>query len=145
MLEWRFPFMMERASKVIRQLRLSGEIITPEQMAVAVWPHAAGDRIAAYARAAKLVRTRLIVEVPDATWQRQLFSLSGFILRNLARNLGPGIVEEVEFRVVPRRREPGRASTADASSAPLFADEADAIADPVLRGLYKASRKKALA
>jgi len=51
-------------------------------------------------------------------------------------------VEDLEFRVVPRRREPQRA----AQSAPaLLADEADAIADPVLRGLYKASRTKARA
>ena len=64
------------------------------------------------------------------------------IVRNLERQLGPEIVEDLEFRVVPRRREPQRA----AQSAPaLVADEADAIADPVLRGLYKASRTKALA
>jgi Dna[CI] antecedent, DciA len=136
---------MERASKVIRKLSLSGDIITPEQMALAVWPHAVGKRIAAQTRAAKLVRTRLVIEVPDATWQRQLFALSGFIVRNLTKDLGPGIVEDVEFRVVPRRREPARALTATPASAPLFADEADAIADPVLRDLYKLSRKRALA
>jgi hypothetical protein len=43
---------------------------------------------------------------------------------------------------MPRRREPARATTA--VPAPLF-DEADAIADPVLRGIYRASRKKAQA
>jgi len=145
MLEWRFHSIMERASRVIRQLSLSGDIITPEQMALAVWPHAVGKRIAVYTRAAKLVRRRLMVEGPDAMWQRQLFTLTGFILRNLAKDLGSGVVEEVEFRVEPRRREPGRAIAADASSTPLFADEADAIADPVLRGIYKLSRKKALA
>jgi hypothetical protein len=135
---------MERASKLIRQLSLSGEIITPEQMALAVWPDAVGKRLASYTRAAKLVRTRLVVEVPDSTWQRQLFALTPFILRNLAKSLGPGLVDDVEFRVVPRRREPARAVTA-APAPPLFADEADAIADPVLRGIYKISRKKALA
>jgi hypothetical protein len=63
-------------------------------------------------------------------------------VRNLERQLGPDVVEDLEFRVVPRRREPQRA----ARSAPaLTADEADAIADPVLRGLYKASRTKARA
>ena len=41
---------------------------------------------------------------------------------------------------MPRRREPQRAAHSMAR-----ADEADAIADPVLRSIYKASRKKALA
>jgi hypothetical protein len=135
---------MERASKLIRALTHSGDIITPEQMALAVWPEAVGPKIATYTRAAKLVRTRLVVEVPDVTWQRQLFSLTHFIVRNLAKALGAGVVEDVEFRVVPRRREPERARAANPAATPLF-DDADAIADPVMRDLYKASRKKALA
>jgi len=134
---------MERASKVIRELSLSGAIITPEQMALAVWPDAVGKKIAAHTRAAKLVRTRLVVEVEDKTWQRQLFCLTHFIVRNLAKDLLAGMVDDIEFRVVPRRRDPARALSLD--NAPLFADDADAIADPVLRDLYKLSRKKALA
>src|SRR5712672_1213669 len=112
---------MERASKVIRKLSLSGDIITPEQMALAVWPDAVGKKIAAHTRAAKLVRTRLVVEVEDKTWQRQLFSLTHFIVRNLAKDLGAGLVEDIEFRVIPRRREPARALSMD--NAPLFADD----------------------
>jgi hypothetical protein len=128
---------------LIRQLARSGEIITPEQMALAVWPEAVGPKIAPSTRAAKLVRTRLVVEVPDATWRRQLFALTPFILRNLNRALGAGVVEELEFRVVPRRIQPDRAR--QAAPGTLFADDADAIADPVLRGIYKLSRKKAQA
>jgi predicted nucleic acid-binding Zn ribbon protein len=135
---------MERASKLIRQLSRSGEIITAEQMALAVWPEAVGNKIAPYTRAAKLVRTRLIVEVPDKTWQRQLFALTPFVVRNLAKALGAGVVEDVEFRVIPPRREPERAVAASASASPLF-DDADAISDPVMRDLYKRSRKRALA
>ena len=134
---------MERASKLIRQLTHSGEIITPEQMALAVWPAAVGGKIAPNTRAAKLVRTRLVVEVPDKTWQRQLFSLTPFVIRNLTKALGAGVVEDIEFRVVPPRREPERARAA-IPAAPLF-DDADAIADPVLRGIYKRARKRALA
>ena len=133
---------MERASKLIRGLRLSGDVITPEQLCCAAWKEAVGKKIAAHTRAARLVRTRLIVEVEDQTWQRQLFSLSRHILRNLEQTLGRGLVEDLEFRVVPRRREPQRAVEAVPA---LFADESDAIADPVLRSIYRASRKKALA
>jgi hypothetical protein len=133
---------MERASKLIRGLRLPGDTITAEELACAAWPDAVGKKIANHTRAAKLVRTRLVVEVEDRVWQRQLFALTGQIVRNLERHLGPGLVEEMEFRIVPRRREPQRANEALPA---LFRDEADAIADPVMRGIFKASRKKALA
>lgn len=133
---------MERASKLIRGLRLSPHVISAEELAIAAWPDAVGKKVASHTRAARMVRTRLVVEVEDATWQRQLFTLSGQILGKLEKSLGPGLVEDVEFRVVPRRREPQRARQAMPA---LFADDADGIADPVMRGIYKASRKKAQA
>ena len=133
---------MERLSKLIRGLRLPGEVITESDLACAAWAQAVGKRIAAHTRAAKLVRRRLVVEVEDRIWQQQLFVLSYQIVRNLERHLGPDVVEDLEFRVVPRRLEPRRAVL---SAAAVTADEADAIADPVLRGIYKASRTKALA
>jgi hypothetical protein len=132
---------MERASSFIRKLKLSGDMITGEELARAAWPEAVGKRIAAHTRAAKLVRTRLVVEVEDVTWQRQLFSLSRDILFNLERALGRGLVDDLEFRILPRRREP----VAARASVPGLFDDADAIADPVLRDLYKLSRKKAQA
>jgi predicted nucleic acid-binding Zn ribbon protein len=133
---------MERASKLIQGLRLPGNTITAEELACAAWPSAVGKRVAAHTRPAKMVRTRLIVEVEDHIWQRQLFALSSQIVNNLARHIGNGMVEELEFRIVPRRREPQRAAAALPG---LTADEADAIADPVLRSIYRASRKKAQA
>ena len=132
---------MERAGSLIRKLRLSGDVISGEQLALAAWPDAVGRRIANHTRAAKLVRTRLVVEVEDVIWKRNLFSLSRQILFNLQKHLGPGLVEDLEFRIVPRRREPSVAR----ASVPALLDEADAIADPVLRDLYKLSRKKAQA
>ena len=133
---------MERASKLIRGLRLSGDVITPEQLCCAAWPEAVGKKIAGHTRPAKLVRSRLVVEVEDQTWQRQLFALTPHILSNLDKTLGRGLVEDLEFRIVPRRREPVVARQAVPA---LLADDADAIADPVMRGLYKLSRKKAQA
>src|ERR1700730_4225741 len=97
---------MERARKLIRGLRLSGEVITPEQLACAAWPEAVGPKIASPTRPAKLVRTRLVVEVEDHTWQKQLFALTRQIIKNLDNTLGRGLVEDVEFRIVPRRRQP---------------------------------------
>jgi hypothetical protein len=131
---------MERASKLIRTLRLPGETITTEEIACALWPQAVGKKIAAHTRAARMVRERLVIEVEDRIWQRQLNALSRTILRNLERQLGAGVVDDLEFKVVPRRREPQRAH----ESAPgLFADDSNAIEDPVLRSIYRASRTKA--
>ncbi len=135
---------MERASKFIRDLPLAANTITPEELAVAAWPQAIGKRLAAYTRAVKLVRTCLHVEVDDAVWQRQLFTLSPLILRALAKHLGDGLVTQLHFPIMPRRREPQRATQAAPGSAPsLFADEAEAIADPVLRVIYRNARRKA--
>jgi predicted nucleic acid-binding Zn ribbon protein len=131
---------MERATKLIRGLKLSGETISDEQLVCAAWPVAVGRKIAAHARASRLVRTRLVIEVEDVIWRRQLMALGPQILSILERNLGRGLVEDLEFRVVPRRREPQRAT----SALPVM-DEAETIADPVLRKLYKVSRKKAQA
>ena len=132
---------MERASKLIRGLNLPVDAIQAEELARAAWRQAVGVRIAARTRATRMVRTRLIVEVEDKVWQRQLFALTRQILANLEKNLGPGLVEDLEFRIVPRRRGPQLAE--QAMNAP--ADEAELIADPVLRSIYRASRKKALA
>jgi hypothetical protein len=135
---------MERASKFIRAIGLPGGTITAGELACAAWPNAVGKRIAGHTRAARLVRSKLIVEVEDKIWQRQLFSLSPHILRNLVKAIGAGLIEELEFKVVPRRREPARATVSAPAQLPLL-DEADGIADPVLRGIYRSARKKALA
>lgn len=133
---------MERASKLIRGLKLPLDTLSGEELACAVWAQAVGKTIARHTRAARVVRTRLIVEVEDVTWRRNLNSLSNRIIWNLEQILGKGLVDALEFRVVPRRREPQRATEVMPG---LFADESNAIADPVMRGIYRASRKRALA
>src|ERR1035438_10642408 len=90
---------MERASKLIRGLRLSGDVITPEQLCCAAWPEAVGKKIAGHTRPAKLVRTRLVVEGEDHTWQRQLFALTPHILHNLDQTLGRGLVDRKSTRL----------------------------------------------
>ncbi len=129
--------MMEPAAKLIRGLGLPKDIISAEQLACAAWAAAVGRKVAVHTRAARLVGRRLVVEVEDAIWRRQLLALAPHIVNNLAKALGPSLVEDLEFRIMPRKREPQRA----ASSAP--ADEAEAILDPVLRSIYRTSRKRA--
>ncbi len=142
---------MERASKLFGGMQLPGGTISREELACAVWAGAVGKRIAAHARATRLVRSHLVIEVEDQIWRTQLMSLSAQILHNLEKSLGRGAVEHLEFRVVPLRREAQRAGNPQGTlpgararaSAPN--DEANGIADPVLRSIYRASRKKALA
>jgi hypothetical protein len=134
---------MERASRLFGKLTGGGGPIDVDALARAAWPLAVGKKVAARTRPARMVRTRMIVEVADLTWQRQLFALSGQILANLERHLGQGIVEDLEFRVMPPRRDAQRAEVAQPAHTAL--DDADQIADPVMRNMYKLARKRALA
>jgi predicted nucleic acid-binding Zn ribbon protein len=127
---------MQRAGRVLRAFDLA----TDEQVACAAWPSAVGKKIAVHTRAIQVVRTRLVIEVEDTTWQRQLFSLRQQILARLEQVLGKRSITELEFRVGVPKRAPQRA---EAGSRLL--DEADSITDPILRSLYRASRKRAQA
>jgi hypothetical protein len=133
---------MERASKLIRGLVLPGETFSQQELACAAWPNAVGKRVAMHTRAARLVRAKLVVEVEDHIWQRQLFALSRQILGNLVKSVGPGLIEDLEFKIVPRKRDAARATVSVPT--PLL-DEADGISDPVMRDIYRVARKKALA
>ena len=133
---------MERAAHSFAKLKLSAKM-TGEELARAAWPAAVGKRIAARAAVSGLVRDRLVVEVEDAVWQKQLFHLRHQILGKLEQIIGRDILQDIEFRIATPRRPPQMASSLNATA--HLADEADGIRDPVLRVLYKQSRKKASA
>ncbi len=122
---------MERAGRLIGKLKL--DVDDPELRARAAWKVAAGKKIAGHTRAAALVRGSLVVEVEDPVWQRQLNTLRGFLLRNLEKALGEALVTDIDFRPMPKRREPQRAETASGRE----------VDDPILDLLYKQSRKNA--
>ena len=118
--------------------------MTPEELVRAAWPAAAGKIVAGRTRAVSLVRETLLVEVEDSTWQRQLNTLKPQIIRKLQELAGAGNIADLAFKPMTPRRGPQRAE----SNRPLLelsGDEADQIADPVLRSVYKTSRKKASA
>lgn len=133
---------MDRAGKLIRGLRLGAAALSPEELLRAVWPHAIGPRIAAHTRLLSIRRTdkgaQLVVEVEDAVWRSQLETMSGQILARLREIAGVESVHSVEFRLGVPRRQPQRAE--HPRSVP---DEADRIEDPILRRVYRASRKAA--
>ena len=140
--------MMERAGRIIGKLKFPTNVVDPGDMARSAWPAAVGKRIAARTRAVKLVRTTLVVECEDATWQRQLNTLSVHILRNLENLLGAGMVTGIDLRPMTPKRGMQTAETArpfelGVKLAPATGDEADRIQDPVFRLLYKQSRRRA--
>jgi len=132
---------MERAGKSLAKMKL-GDSVPAEELARAAWTAVIGKRLASHAWAKSLVRGNLIVEVEDGIWQRQLFHLRLQILPRLCEILGNGIVRELEFRVATPRRPPQPALSSRAAET---ADEADGIADPVLRRVYRQARQKASA
>ena len=136
---------MERAAKSLANLKLSGKL-SGEEIARASWPGIVGKRLARHAVAASLVRDRLVIEVDDAVWQKQLFHLRFQILEKVQEVLGSELVRDLEFRIATPRRGPQQAATlAGREPALPKPDESDRIKDPVLRILYKESRKKASA
>jgi hypothetical protein len=131
---------MDQASRILG--RIAGDVISPERIACGAWKRAVGKRIALQTRAAKLVRTTLVVEVSDDIWKRNLWSLRYQILRNLEKAIGPEIVSDIEFRVMPLRIEPQRADTGDHLTLQPLELTGDNIADPGLRRIYKAARRR---
>ena len=130
---------MERAGRVLAKLKLARHGVADEQLACAAWPVAVGRSIANRTLPVILVRSRLVIQVEDSIWQRQLWGLRNQILARLREVLGQMIVEELEFRIVAPQRKPAHIAAAVGMSA----DEADAIRDPVFRQIYKAARRKA--
>ena len=122
---------MERAGRLIGKLKLN--VDDPELRARAAWKVAAGKKIAEHTRATALVRGSLVVEVEDQIWQRQLKTLSQALVRNLEQALGEALVTDIDFRPMPRRREPQRAERAIGR---------DDVQDPVLDILYRQARKR---
>jgi predicted nucleic acid-binding Zn ribbon protein len=124
---------MERAGRLIGKLKLSPELADPAMRARAAWAAACGPKIARHTRATELVRDSLIVEVEDITWQRQLAALEHFLVRNLAKELGGPLVARIDFRPMPKRREPQKATSAR---------PATEVADPVLDLVYRQSKQR---
>jgi predicted nucleic acid-binding Zn ribbon protein len=129
---------MVRAGRLLNKLNLA-----PEELALSAWEHAVGKKIAARTRAVSVVRGKLIVQVEDALWQRQLATLEYQILANLERLLGGRVIASLDLRPAPKnavpRKQPERAL------ARVAAETADHIDDPGLALIYRKAKHKATA
>jgi len=135
---------MERAARVIKNKKVSREIVGDEDIVQAVWRVAVGKTIADHTSRLRLVRNNLVVEVEDAIWQRQLYVLGRQIVARIQKLTGSNAVQEIEFRIGVPRRQPERAETRQPERFEVPPDEADAIQDPVMRRVYRMSKKKAV-
>jgi hypothetical protein len=140
---------MESSARLIKNWKYSRQILTDEQILQGLWPGAVGKAIARHTCKLKVVRETLVVEVEDAIWQRQLFPLSSQIVRRIQQLMGNDAIERIEFRVgIPKRqmqREEETSVRPDQQAPGSCPDEAEQILDPVLKKLYRLSRKRASA
>ena len=105
---------MERAARLIKNSKLSRQVLTEDDLARAVWPAAVGRAIAAHTSRIKLVRATLVVEVEDGIWQQQLYRLSSQILDRLRKLTGSDSIQDLEFRIAIPRRQPQRVESQEA-------------------------------
>jgi len=137
---------MDQASRIIAKWSGASDVITPERIALGAWKKAVGKRLAEHTHPLKLVRDRLVVEVEDEVWRKNLWGLRFQILRNLEKAVGNQIVADIEFRVMPPRRQAQRETkSALPLSAEELADEASSIADPGIRRIYRNARRRDIA
>lgn len=134
---------MERAGRLLSKMK--SDTIRAEDLARKAWSRAVGAKVAARTRAVQLVRDRLVVEVEDEVWRKQLITLTDQIVKRLESFLGAGVVADLEFRIGVPRIKPQRET-----SLPLFdhlpaSDEARRIEHPIFRRLYVASRRQRVA
>lgn len=124
---------MQRAASLLGKVKMPAGSDSLEERAKAAWRAAAGPKIEKHTIAANLVRGTLVIEVGDITWQRQLYTLRHFLLKNLEQVLGEKVVTDLDFRPMPPRRKPMR----EEAPRPKYG-----IADPVMSLLYQQSLKK---
>jgi hypothetical protein len=139
---------MEHAAKLISRNKYARRIVAEEDVIRGLWPAAVGKSIAKHTWKMTLVRNKLVVEVEDGIWQRQLFPLSAQILARIQKLTGSTTVQDIEFRIGIPKRQPQRAESARHSLFHTVADaddEAERIQDPVLKKVYRLSRKRATA
>ncbi len=127
---------MESAIHVLNRSRSLEKLENITQRVQRCWANAVGKNIAAHSRVLLMRANTVVVTVDDATWKKQLDQMRGMIRDRLVEISGIASIRQVQFQVSPARRPPVT------DPGPLLADEADRIADPTLRKIYKVSRRK---
>ncbi len=118
--------------------RAGGEDVEQE-IVLSCWASAVGPEIARHTQPIRLAGGTLVVDVATEGWRVQLRALNRRITSRLNEAAGGTAVKKVIFRLaLPGKIPPRRAASAHGGVEPL--DEAQAIADPNLRRIYRQSR-----
>lgn len=126
---------MDRAAKILARMRIPGGP-SREELIRRIWPAVVGKVVARHTQVVAITGERVLVEVEDEAWRRQLAPLEGQILKKLRQALGKEGISRIVFCSGPPRRSPGQAAAARP------ADEAEGIPDPVLQRLYLRQRAR---
>ncbi len=134
---------MQSVADLLPQIyrNLAHEATDEEALLLGLWPVVVGKELAVRTRALRMFGTTLIVETPSQAWRKELAKMENAIVGLLNQAAARPVVKDVEFRVAVKvpLRPPARAS----SAAGTKRDEAESIADPHLRRLYRLSRQRA--
>ena len=130
----------------MRTLGSSDEVA--EAAAVAAWKHAAGEGLRDHAVATGLNGDTLIVEVPDAIWQKQLSLMKSQLIFRVNSTLGQPRVKHIELQMNPKAfttfRKPADDHVADNEIPIELWSAANAIHDRQLRQKFLKTAMKAL-
>jgi len=136
---------MQRIAEMLPEVyrKLAREAADEQALLLGLWPVVVGAKIAARTRPLRLSGSTLEVQTADQQWRKELARMIPDIIRRLNAASGKSVVQDLQFLVDVKRapRPPRRA----ASATGLKRDEADGIADPELRRLYRLSRRRAQA
>jgi hypothetical protein len=88
---------MERVAKTLQRIMVETlRNLPPEQLPEAAWDFAAGNTVAEKTRVLSCESATLVVEVPDANWRAQLYSMAPQFLARLNPILR---IERLEFKL----------------------------------------------
>ena len=86
--------------------------------AAAFWPHMVGAEVGLRTRVVKLEKSTLVIEVPDASWQKELHRLQPSLVRRLRELLGPAAPRRLGFMQARGGFMPAKAARTEHAPSP---------------------------
>lgn len=118
------PEKLARAiGRALRELNMDQRV--KESRAMALWPDVVGEVTAGRTRPLHVNRGTMIVAVASSAWANQLNLLKSRYLDALAQRVGPGVIQDLRWRVaeVGTGEEAAAVALAQAAAAPKARDE----------------------
>lgn len=117
------PEKLARAiGRAMRELNMDQRV--KESRAMALWPEVVGELTAGRTRPLHVNRGTMVVAVASSAWANQLNLLKSRYLEGLAQHVGPGVIQDLRWRVaeVGTGSEAAAAALEQAAAAPKARD-----------------------